>query len=159
MGRLMKAGKLKSRNSCWCKEVENWSSIGSDLNSWGCRGKMVICQPFDPSMWEGLWRLKNSRCLCWREDVGKWGLTESDLGFWRCTGRIIICQPFDASMWEGLWRLENWSQGVLMDVKKLKIGVWFGLIWTPNDVGVKWKFTSLFDALMCESLWSLANSK
>ncbi len=29
----MKVGKLKSRCSCGCKEVENWSSIGSDLNS------------------------------------------------------------------------------------------------------------------------------
>ncbi len=28
VGRLMKVGKLKSRCSCGCKEVENWSSIG-----------------------------------------------------------------------------------------------------------------------------------
>ncbi len=47
----MKVGKLKSRCSCGCKEVENWSLIRSDLNSRGCRGKMVICRPFDALMW------------------------------------------------------------------------------------------------------------
>ncbi len=50
----MKVGKWRSGCSCGCKEVENWSLIGSDLNSRGCRGRMVIYQPFDALMWEGL---------------------------------------------------------------------------------------------------------
>ncbi len=39
----MKVGKLNSGCSCGCKEVKDRSSIGSDLNSRGCRGRMVIC--------------------------------------------------------------------------------------------------------------------